>query len=61
MDDEYRDALEDDTSETNKKKIINNISSCLLPMIDSLDKQSKQVMKRYLEPNITQGMIAEEL
>ena len=61
MDDTYRDALENDTSETNEKKIINNISSCLLPMIDSLDDQAQQVMKRYVEPNVTQTMIAEEL
>ena len=61
MNDIYRDALENDTSTSNEKKIINNISSCLLPMIDSLDEQSQQVMKRYLEPNITQAMIAEEL
>jgi len=61
MDDTYRDALENDTSSTNEKKIINNISSCLLPMIDSLDEQSQKVMKRYLEPNVTQSMIADEL
>jgi DNA-directed RNA polymerase specialized sigma subunit len=61
MDDTYRDALENDTSSTNEKKIINNISSCLLPMIDSLDEQSQRVMKRYLEPHVTQSMIADEL
>lgn len=61
MNDTYRDALENDTSTSNEKRVINNISSCLLPMIDSLDEQSQQVMKRYLEPNITQAMIAEEL
>jgi len=61
MSDTYRDALENDTSSTNEKKIINNISSCLLPMIESLDEQSQKVMKRYLEPNVTQSMIADEL
>lgn len=61
MDDAYRDALENDTSNVNDKKIISNISSCLLPMIDTLDDQSQKVMQRYLEPNTTQPMIAEEL
>ena len=61
MDSSYRDALWNDTSSANERKIISNISSCLLPMIDSLDEQSQTVMKRYLEPNITQAMIAEEL
>ena len=61
VDDTYWDALESDNVESNEKKIINNISSCLLPMIDTLDEQSQQVMKRYLEPKVTQAMIAEQL
>lgn len=61
MDDAYRDALENDETNVNEKKIISNISSCLLPMIDTLDDQSQKVMQRYLEPNTTQSMIAEEL
>lgn len=61
MDSSYRDALGNDTTSSNERKIINNISSCLLPMIDSLDEQSQKVMKRYLEPNVTQSMIADEL
>ncbi len=61
MDDAYRDALENDETNVNEKKIISNISSCLLPMIDTLDDQSQKVMQRYLEPNTTQAMIAEEL
>ena len=61
MDDSYRDALENDTSHVNEKKIISNISSCLLPMIDSLDEQSQKVMQLYLKPDVNQAMIAEEL
>ena len=61
MDDAYRDALENDETNVNEKKIISNISSCLLPMIDTLDDQSQKVLQRYLEPNTTQSMIAEEL
>jgi len=61
MDDSYRDSLENDTSHVNEKKIISNISSCLLPMIDSLDEQSQKVMQLYLKPDVNQAMIAEEL
>lgn len=61
MDDTYWDGLENDSSDSNHKVILNNISSCLIPMIDSLDGQSKSIMKRYLEPNITQKMIADEV
>jgi DNA-directed RNA polymerase specialized sigma subunit len=61
MSETYRDALENDTAISNEKKIINNISSCLLPMIDTLDDQAQKVMQRYLEPDVTQAMIADEL
>ena len=61
LSDQYREVLEDDSSKIKEKRVIMNIASCLLPMIDSLDDQSKQVMKRYLEPNVTQSMISEEL
>lgn len=61
MSDFFRDQLEEDTSTTNEKNLAKNISSCLLPMINDLDEQSKQVMERYLKPDVSQQMIAEEL
>lgn len=61
MSDLFRDWLEEDTHSINKQKIVKNISSCLLPMIEDLDEQSKKVMERYLNPEISQKMIADEL
>jgi len=61
MSDFFWDQLEEDTAENNKQTLVKNIGSCLLPMIKDLDEQSKQVLERYLNPDVSQKMIAEEL
>lgn len=62
FDDAFWDSLEESsTSDTKQEILVRNISSCLLPMIDDLDDQTRQVMKRYLENDMTYQMIAEEL
>lgn len=57
----FWESLEEDTSDIKEKKLAKNISSCILPMISDLDQQSREVMERYLQPESTQLMIAEEL
>ncbi len=61
MSDSFWDLLEDDTNSQNEMTITKNISSCLLPMIEDLDEQSRKVMERFLLPWVTQKIIAEEL
>jgi DNA-directed RNA polymerase specialized sigma subunit len=53
--------LEDSTQSNHQEFMVRKISSCLLPMIDDLDEQTQAVLKKYLDDNMTQQMIAKEL
>ena len=57
----FWDQQEKDTSTKKKKTVLNNISSCLIPMIENLDEQSKKVMELYINKLYTYQEIANEL
>lgn len=61
FDDTFWDWLEDSTQSNHQEFMVRKISSCLLPMIDDLDEQTQAVLKKYLDDNMTQQMIAKEL
>jgi len=59
-DDSYRESLEEEKSDSRHATMMNNISSCLLPMIDDLDEQSRKIMKLSLEWSMNYKQIAQE-
>jgi RNA polymerase sigma-70 factor (ECF subfamily) len=61
MDELFWESTAWDIASSNQEKLVRNISSCILPMINDLDDTSKAVMERYTNPEYTLQQIAHEL
>jgi len=62
FDDNFWDSFEGSSlGDSKQETLARNISTCLLPMIDNLDEQTKLIMNKYLDDNMSHKMIADEL
>lgn len=61
FDEWFWDTLEDPIENDQDAVLVRKVSSCLLPMIEDMDEQTRDVLQRYLDRDMTHQMIADEL